>query len=185
MEKEMERKKNINSEGNLILKGIYIKDKKWKGKGYDTLGNIVYELKEGKGIIKEYDSFIGNLIFEGEYLNGFKNGKRKENDKSIKDELKIEGEYLNGERHGHGKEYNIIGPSYVLFEGEYLNGKRHGKGIEYYYGGNPRFEGGFLYGFKIKGKLYIQEKLEYIGEFLNGKNGMEKNMINMESKFMN
>ena len=40
-----------------------------------------------------------------------------------------EGEYLNGKRNGKGKEYNIT----LYFEGEYLNGKRNGKGKEYNY----------------------------------------------------
>ena len=49
------------------------------------------------------------LIFEGEYLNGKKNGKGKEyNDYNGK--LVFEGEYLNGVRwNGKGKEYNEEG----------------------------------------------------------------------------
>ena len=39
----------------------------------------------------------------------------------------FEGEYLNGKRNGKGKEYNINGK--LIFQGEYLNGKRwNGKG---------------------------------------------------------
>ena len=41
----------------------------------------------------------------------------------------FEGEYLNGRKNGKGKEYNIHG--YLIFEGEYLNGKRNGKGKIY------------------------------------------------------
>ncbi len=37
-----------------------------------------------------------------------------------------EGEYLNGLRDGKGKEYNYNG--YLEFEGEYKNRKRNGKG---------------------------------------------------------
>ena len=66
------------------------------------------------------------LVFEGEYLNGKRNGKWKEYDYDGK--LKFEGEYLNGKRHGKGKEYYY---NRLIFEGEYLNGKRHGKGKEY------------------------------------------------------
>ena len=47
------------------------------------------------------------------------------------DVLIYEGEYLNGKRNGKGKEYNYINNE-VEFEGEYLNGKRNGKGKEYY-----------------------------------------------------
>ena len=35
-----------------------------------------YEIKEGKGNIKEYD-YDGNLLFEGEYLNEKKMEKEK------------------------------------------------------------------------------------------------------------
>ena len=48
--------------------------KKWNGKGY----------------------FVGNLIFEGEYLNGQRNGKGKKYDRY--GNLIFEGEYLNGYR---------------------------------------------------------------------------------------
>ena len=41
--------------GKLKFEGEYLNGKRWKGKGYDKLNNIVYELKEGKGFIKEYD----------------------------------------------------------------------------------------------------------------------------------
>ena len=59
------------------------------------------------------------MIFEGEYLNGERNGKGKEyND----DKLLFEGEYLNGKRwNGKVNENNNDGK--LIFEGEYLNGK--------------------------------------------------------------
>ena len=38
------------------------------------------------------------------------------------DELIFEGEYLNGKRNGKGKEYDSFGS--LIFEGEYLNGKK-------------------------------------------------------------
>ena len=53
-----------------------------------------FEIKDGKGYIKEYNCF---------------------------DELIFEGEYLNGERNGKGITYNF---GKIVFEGEYLNGKR-------------------------------------------------------------
>ena len=61
-------------------------------------GNIIYELINDDGKVKEYWN-NGKLLFEGEYLNGKRwNGK--------------------------GKEYSCIR---LIFEGEYLNGKRKGK----------------------------------------------------------
>ena len=57
--------KEYNQDGILIYEGQYLNGKKWDGKGYDKFNNIIYELKNGKGLIKE---FLGNqLIYEGEY----------------------------------------------------------------------------------------------------------------------
>jgi len=57
----------------LEYEGEYLFDKKYNGKGYDENGNILYKLKNGTGKVKEY--YDGELIFEGEYLNGLKNAK--------------------------------------------------------------------------------------------------------------
>ena len=120
--------------------GEYLYDRKWNGKGYDELGNIIYELKNGNGKVKEY--FLGKLEFEGEYLNGKRNGKGKEYD--YVGNLRYEGEYLNAkiwngniyynnkkvseikDGKGYIKEYDYDGV--LSYEGEYLNGQRNGKG---------------------------------------------------------
>ena len=88
---------------NLEFEGLYLNDKKWEGKGYDPSGNLIYELKKGKGLIKEYNEDI--LEYEGEYINGLRNGKGKEYDKD--GNVIFEGEYINGLRHGKGKEYDL------------------------------------------------------------------------------
>ena len=87
--------KEYDEEGNLIFEGEYLNDKKWNGKGYDKSNNEVYELNDGKGLIKVYYIDTGRFAFEGEYLNGKRNGKGKE---YWNDELEFEGEYLNGIR---------------------------------------------------------------------------------------
>ena len=146
--------KEFYDKGKLKFEGEYKFGKKWNGKGYDTLNNILYELKDGKGVIKEYNHYIHKLLFETDYLNGQRNGKGKE--------------YLNG---------------ILIYEGEYLNGQRNGKGKEYYsYNGELMFEGEYLYNYKIKGKFYLNNKLEYEGEYLynkkwNGKGYDEKGNI--------
>ena len=86
-----------------MFEGEFINDKCWEGKGYDLMNNIAYELKEGKGIFKEYNN-NGKLLLECEYLNGQKNGKGKEYNKDGR--LKFEGEYINGQK--MEKEKNII-----------------------------------------------------------------------------
>ena len=62
--------KEYYSDGKLIFEGEYLNGKKWNGQGYNKNGNTDrdYEIKDGKGHIKEYD--YNKLRFEGEYLNG-------------------------------------------------------------------------------------------------------------------
>ena len=151
-----------------------------------------YIIYEENGNIKEYSSYDDVLEFEGEYLNGERNGKGKE---YYKGNLIFEGEYLNGKRNGKGKEYNKEGN--LIFDGEYLNGKKwNGKGYddknniiyelkngtghikEYDYFGKFIFEGEYLNGERNgKGKEYdyYDGKLSFEGEYLNGKrNGIGK-----------
>ena len=59
-----------------MFDGEYIRGIKWHGIVYDNIGNIINELNNGNGKIKEY-SHQGNLLYEGEYLNGRKNGNGK------------------------------------------------------------------------------------------------------------
>ena len=123
-----------------------LEGKLWNGKIYDSNNNIICDWKEGKGFIKEYNDY-GELRFEGEYLNGERNGKGKEYNYNGK--LQFDGEYLNGERNGKGKEYYKDGK--LKFEGEYKNGKRNGKGKEYNENnGDLIFEGEYLNGKAIQ-----------------------------------
>ena len=59
------------------FEGEYRFNKKYNGKRYDENENVIYELINGNGNVKEYN-LEGLLIFEGEYLNGLRNGKGKE-----------------------------------------------------------------------------------------------------------
>ena len=210
--------KQYNYDGILIFEGEYLNGKR-NGKGkkylngkiefeteylnginltnkvYDKNGKLYEISKNMKGLIKEYDH-KGNLIFEGEYFNGNRNGKGKSYYANGK--LYFEGEYLNGERNGKGKKYNEYGR--LKFEGEYLNGKKNGKGKEYNWYGNLIFEGEYLNGIKWSGKGYDKQKniiyvlnngkgyikeyndegvLYFEGELLNGqRNGKGKQYCN-------
>ena len=164
----MVKEKNEYELGKLKFEGEYLNGKKWDGKGYDDKENIIYELKNGAGYMKEYDNDTGKLIFEGEYLKGEKNGKGKEYENN---ELKFEGEYLNGKK-WNGKGYddnnNVIyelknGAGYMkeydedtgtlIYEVEYLNGELNGKFKRYdYYLGKLEFECEYLNG-KMNGKM--------------------------------
>ena len=61
----------------LIYEGEYLYDKIYNGKRYDENGNIIFELKNGNGKVKEHD-FNGKLIFEGKYLNVRRTGYERE-----------------------------------------------------------------------------------------------------------
>ena len=80
-----------------------------------------YIIYSTKGVGKEYDAYTDDLIYEGEYLNGKRNGKGKEYNGSFITEV----EYLNGEKNGKGKNYYN---NKLIFEADYLNGKINGKG---------------------------------------------------------
>ena len=81
--------------GRLEFDGKFLYDRKWNGKVYDEHGNIIYELNNGDGKVKEYK--FGNFEFEGEYLKGKKHGYVKEYD-FINNFLEFEGKYKNGKR---------------------------------------------------------------------------------------
>ena len=211
--------KNLQSINNISLinfkffSGKYIiYEEERKGKIYNAFNNIlIYEgellngKKNGKG--KEY-GYNGDLIFEGEFLNGKRVIKGKENkfkegyvyQYNTFNILIFEGEYLNGRRNGKGKEYYENGD--LKFEGEYLNGQLNGKGKEYYGNGKLKFDGEFFYGKKwkgilfdmnnniigeiLKGKGYIKEydffshKIDFEGDYLNGKRNRKGKVIKME-----
>ena len=131
-------------------------------KGYDENSNIIYKLINGNGKVKEYKG--NQLKFEGEYLNGLKNGKGKEY--NCEGNLIFEGEYKNwlkwsgkgydGDNNivyelnngkGYVKEYNYY--SDLVFKGEYVSGQKNGKGKEYEIDVNLKFEGDYLNGTKV------------------------------------
>ena len=109
--------------GNLYLEGECLNEKIWNGKGYNIKGDEEFEIKDGKGYIKEYD-YEGTLIYEGDYSKGKRNGKGKEYD--YDGALIYEGDYSNGKRNGKGKEYEF---GTLVYEGEYFRGKRKIKNI--------------------------------------------------------
>ena len=94
----------------LTFEGEYLNGKKWNGK--------INEYRKPK----PFHPFIcGTGRIDYDLLIRKKNIKEKL--KEYKDILKYEGEYLNGKRNGNGKEYNRNGE--LIYEGLYLNGKIH------------------------------------------------------------
>ena len=144
---------NGKGKGNFYSEVEYLNGKKWNVNFFNVKNQSKYSLIDGKGFIIEYiganstynefndfneifgahpileysgfSTYRFPIIFEGEYLNGERNGKGKEYLLSpfVLDPILIyEGEYLNGKRNGKGKEYDSKG--ILIFEGEYLNGKK-------------------------------------------------------------
>ena len=164
---------------NSRFEGFFLNGIMWNGKGYDC-DKVIYELKNGKGYVKEYK--FETVIFEGEYLFGKRNGKGKEY--YYDGQLRFEGEYKNDlEWNGKGynkedntiayeikngtgfkKEYNGFGS--LIFEGNFLDGKRQGKGTEY--NGEDVISSGNYINDKKNG--YFTEKnhlYKFEGEYLN------------------
>ena len=139
---------------------------------------IEYERRYLNGKGKEYYSkftcvYHQILKFEGEYLNGNRNGKGKEYDE--KGNLIFEGEYINGKRNGMGKKYytnykNYEDDEMLSYEGEYLNRNINDKGNEYDENGNLIFEGEYVNGKRNgMGKEFdLNDNLTFEGEFVNG-----------------
>ena len=97
--------KEYYKNGDLKCEGEYLNEKIWNGKIYNPYGELECEIKEGKGYIKEYHYSEDFLLYEGEYLNGERNGQGKEYDYDGK--LIFEGEYLKGKR-WNGKLYKMV-----------------------------------------------------------------------------
>ena len=192
--------KEYDSHGTLLFDGEYLNGDRWKGKGYHGLNNIVYELKNGKGVVKEYYNFPQEIKIEVEYLNGKRNGKGKEY--YCGGNLKFEGEYINDKR-WNGKYYNVLNNTYcelkngkgfikiyynnnqIRFEGEYLKGEKNGKGKEYYYAGLLKFKGEYLNGKRNgKGKEFNKNgKLIFEGEFKNDYRSKGKEFVHERLEF--
>ena len=93
---------------------------------------------------KEFKLGTNILLFEGNYLNGKKNGNGKEYYENGK--LKFEGEYLNGKKI-QGKGYNEQGDLILKLY-------KNGKGEEFYDNGEYQFEGYYLNGRRWHGRGY-------------------------------
>ena len=155
--------KEYNWDGKLKFEGEYLNDFKWNGKAYNKLGNVIYELKDGKGLIKEYNEF------------------NEDEDENEYNHLKFEGEYLNGERNGKGKQYFN---GQLIFEGEYLNGKKNGKGKEYFLNGGLEKVNIYMV-IKLKVSIIIKIDWNMKANIYITKNGMVKDMMKMVILYMN
>ena len=95
--------------------------------------------------------------------------------------MEYEGEFLNGKRNGKGKEYSYDGE--FIFEGEYLDGKRNGKAKESSKDGIILFEGEYLNDEIWNGKEFYPQKNGDIVEitYLNGNKSKKAKVYNNNS----
>ena len=106
------RKGKTYVKGKLEYEGEYLFDRKYNGKGYDEDGNIIYELINGNGTVKEYEEGE-NIIY-----TFFQGNITVKND--VEGEVIFEGEYLKGKRwNGIFKGYKY---GQIQLKGEYING---------------------------------------------------------------
>ena len=146
-----------------LFEGEYLNGKIKNGKWYDENGIIECEIKNGNGKGKEY--FKNKSLIKGPY----------DDNEYQRLHILFEGEYLNGERNGKGKEYYSPEEEYdykkgVKFKGEYLNGKRNGKGKEFYENGALKFEGEYFNGERWNGY-----ELCYFDKYTNNYNHQTDN----------
>ena len=64
-------------DGKLKSEGEYLNDEIWNGTIYKIDSDNTFKINSGNVYLKKYD-IVGNLIFEGSYKNGEKNGDGKE-----------------------------------------------------------------------------------------------------------
>ena len=133
------------------------------------IGQSLNGKKHGRGII--FDQY-NNIIYEGEFKKGEKEGKGRYNFKY--GEYYI-GDWLKGNKHGKGIIYSRYGV--IIYEGDFVNDKREGEGK--YIDKNGKYYIGQFKNCKFNGKgkyFYTKDgKLEYEGDFVNGmKEGVGK-----------
>ena len=85
-------------------------------------GTLSSGIFHGNGVLK----YGGNIVYEGEWLNGKKHGEGKSF--SSNGNVSYEGEWLNGKKSGYGILY---GPDWK-YVGEFLNDQQNGKGVTYF-----------------------------------------------------
>jgi antitoxin component YwqK of YwqJK toxin-antitoxin module len=182
--------KEYNYNNKLIFEGEYFNEEKWNGKIFEYSKKIKHTKcgfgRYERNFLKDYyikaenekEKVFNNIVkFEGEYLNGKRNGKGKEYDTFGK--LINEGIYINGKRKEeiYNSQYDRNYYYVLIFEGEIKNGVKNGKGKEYNYNsGKLIFEGEYLNGIRWNGigneyltNWELEKQFEYLNGEINGK----------------
>jgi antitoxin component YwqK of YwqJK toxin-antitoxin module len=113
-----------------------------KGKISHKNGKYLFESEYAQDMkIKGKEYINGKLVYEGEYIyDNFHD--RKYNGKGYDENGCLIYELING----NGKVIEYQGGGIVYFEGEYKNGRKNGKGKLYHFHGKLEYEGEFIEG---------------------------------------
>ena len=123
-------------------------------------GNIVNNLPNGQGTLK---SFLDDSIYEGEFVNGKKNGTGKI---QFVNGTIYQGTFQNDKYEGNGK---LTLPNGCIYEGEFHDNYFNGKG-KFIYSNGKIYEGDFRNGNKCGfGKLSWNDNKYYEGYWVNNK----------------
>ena len=126
--------------------------------GSEYHGTFKHNKRNGHGIVKKEDE----TLFDGEWVDGMKEGKGKE----IQRRTIYEGSFKQGERHGKGELSRQDGQ--LIYKGDWMNGKKSGEGCEILKGG-IKYEGSFRDDrYEGYGKQWQENVLVFEGYFLNG-----------------
>ena len=168
-------KKKFVGDNSVEFIGNFINDKPSDGKLIFPSKKYVsaYWGGEFKKPIEYYSTYFddGFCLYEGGFLNDEFHGKGiyLEIDGSIS----FEGNFINGVRNGFGIDYDLYdwNKTGKYYEGQFLNSYWNGSGILYFpESGKINYEGNFLNNqFHGYGILYKESgEVEYEGEFLDG-----------------
>ena len=162
---------NIQTNNNFENKEYFyegeFQNDKFHGKGILNLPNLNYEgnfvngFKNGKGTLKDYKN---DLIYTGEFLNDVIQGEGTETNN--KNKTKYVGFFIDNKKNGKGKLYfNINNNNNEYYEGNFKNDKFNGKGI--YFWNESKFCIGNWKNNVLKGFVKFYEKNEIFFGFFN------------------
>ena len=139
------------------------------------IGQLKDSKLHGKGKLMSHSpnhNSQGNLIFEGNFKNGKKDGQGRQyhTSHSFTQSFRYEGIFENDKLQGYAEEYSCYNKK--LYDGMFVDGKYQGGGVEYEHTGvGVKYSGNFKNGkYECEGTEYHldSEQVKYTGNFKNG-----------------
>lgn len=143
---------------HLVYEG-YFKNGQYDGQGREYRYDAIYTFA------KDADK-DPHLYYEGE----FSNGKYCGSGIQYGTEETYRGGFFDGTYNGYGTRWNLISSRIYSFIGYFRNGILDGPGAKFYPSGQVYFDGNYVDGYGITGKVYYEDgTLKYEGELQNDK----------------